>query len=128
MTLIFLESFGRILNMLKIRFQRVGRKNQPHFRVIVADSKIGPKSGKFLELLGSYNPKTKELNFKADRVKYWITNGAQVSGTVHNFLLKEKIIEGSPINVLPKKSSTKKKKAKAEEPKKTEEPKVVKEQ
>lgn len=90
--------------MLKIRLQRIGRKNDPSFRIVVTDSRKGPKSGKYIELLGSYNPRQNFLNIKGERVSHWISNGAQVSGTVHNILIKEGIIQGKKINVLPKKS------------------------
>lgn len=94
--------------MLKIRLQRIGRKNEPHFRAVVTDGTSGPKSGKFIEIVGSYNPKLGEINFKDDRVKYWIANGAQASGTVHNMLVDKKLIDGKKINVLPKKTPIKK--------------------
>ncbi len=97
-------SFVNILAMLKIRLQRVGRKNDPSFRVVLTDSKRGPKSGDNIELLGSYNPHINKVQIDGDRVKHWISVGAQVSDTVHNLLIKEKIIEGKKINVLPKKS------------------------
>ena len=93
--------------MLKIRLQRIGRKNDPAFRVVLTDSKNSTKSGKFKEILGSYTPKSGEVLFKADRISHWIKNGAQVSDTVHNFLVKQKLIEGKKKNVLPKKSPTK---------------------
>ena len=100
--------------MLKIRLQRVGRKNDPAFRAVLTDSKNSTKSGRFLEILGTYNPKSKEgakeVNFKADRIKHWISKGAQLSDTVHNFLVSEKVIEGKKINVLPKKKPTGKRK------------------
>ncbi len=90
--------------MLKIRLQRVGRKNNPAFRVVVTDSKRGPKSGDNVELLGSYNPNSNNIQIDGDRVKYWTSVGAQVSDTMHNLLIREKIIEGKKINVLPKKN------------------------
>ncbi len=93
--------------MLKIRLQRIGRKNDPSFRVVLTDSKNSTKSGKFKEIIGSYNPKSGEVLFKADRVKYWISMGAQVSDTIHNFLVHQKLIEGKKKNVLSKKSPTK---------------------
>lgn len=96
--------------MLTIRLQRTGRKNDPSFRVVLTDSKNGPQSGKFKEILGSYNLKKGEVVMKTDRVKYWISVGAKVSDTMHNFLIKEKIIEGKKKNVLSKKSPTKKRK------------------
>jgi len=96
--------------MLKIRLQRIGRKNDPAFRVVLTDSKNAAKSGKFKEILGSYNLKSGEVVFKADRISYWMGNGAQVSDTVHNFLVKQKLIVGKKKNVLSKKSPTKAKK------------------
>ncbi len=96
--------------MLMIRLQRIGRKNDPSFRVVLTDSKNSTKSGKFLEVLGSYNPKQGVTAFKGDRIKEWISKGAQLSNTVHNFLVHEKIIEGKKKNVLSKKSPTKKRK------------------
>lgn len=96
--------------MLKIRLQRTGRRNNPYFRVILTDSKRGPKSGKYIEMLGSYDPKQGEILFKEDRVKYWMSVGAQTSDTVHNFLVDKKVLSGKKVNVLPKKSPTKKRK------------------
>ncbi len=101
--------------MLKIRLQRIGRKNDPAFRVVLTDSKNSTKSGKFKEILGSYTPKSGEVIFKADRVSYWMNNGAQTSDTVHNFLVSQKLIEGKKINVLSKKSPTKARKVLKEE-------------
>lgn len=95
--------------MLKIRLQRVGRKNIPTFRVVLTDSKNSTKSGRFLEVLGSFDPRDdKSKIIKADRVKYWISKGAQLSGTLHNFLVHTKVIEGKKINVLPLKRPIKK--------------------
>ena len=93
--------------MLKIRLQRIGRKNDASFRVVLTDSKNAAKSGKFKEILGSYNLKSNEVVFKADRIAHWLKNGAQASDTVHNFLVKQKMIEGKKKNVLSKKSPTK---------------------
>jgi len=90
--------------MLKIRLQRTGRRNQAQFRVVLTDSKNGPKSGRFKEILGSYEPKAGSVDLKADKIKYWLSVGAQASGTVHNFLVDQKIIEGAKRNVLPKKT------------------------
>ena len=94
--------------MLKVRLQRVGRRNDPSFRVVVTESTRGPKSGKYIEMLGSYSPRQKTVALKGDRIKYWLSVGAQVTGTVHNLLIKEKITTGKKINVLPKKSPIKK--------------------
>lgn len=86
-----------------IRLQRVGRTNDPSFRVVVTDSKNGPKSGKFLEIVGSHNPKTEATTIDAERVKHWLAHGAQPSGTLRNLLITQKIIDGKKVNVLPRK-------------------------
>lgn len=96
--------------MLKIRLQRIGRKNDPAFRVVLTDSKNATKSGKFLEIVGNYNPKAGVTNFNVERIKHWMANGAQVSDTVRNFLIHQKVIEGKKVNVLPKKKPTEKRK------------------
>lgn len=88
-----------------IRLQRVGRKHEPVFRLVLTDSKNGPKSGKYLEVLGSYDPRreNKIEQFKVEEIKHWISKGAQLSDTVHNFLVTKKVIAGKKINALPKK-------------------------
>ena len=96
--------------MLKIRLQRIGRKNDPSFRAVLTDSKNSTKSGKFLEILGTYNPKMDEKNLNTDRIKYWMSQGAKCSDTMHNFLVHDKVIVGKKINVLPKKKPTQKRK------------------
>lgn len=96
--------------MLIIRLQRTGRKNEPYFRVILTDSKNAAKTGKFLDILGSYNPKKGEIVLKVDEIKRRIKEGAQVSDTMHNFLVAQKVIEGKKKNVLSKKSPTTKRK------------------
>ncbi|MFA5889166.1 MAG: 30S ribosomal protein S16 [Candidatus Paceibacterota bacterium] len=88
--------------MLKIRLQRVGRKHEPTFRLVLTDSKNSTKSGKYLENLGNFDSRHGEdSTFKADRVTYWMSKGAQTSHTVHNMLVTKKIIDGKKINVLP---------------------------
>jgi small subunit ribosomal protein S16 len=95
--------------MLKIRLQRVGRKNDPSFRLVVTEStNAAKKSGRFAEVLGSYDARHGEPQIKADRVKHWIGMGAQVSDTVHNLLIKQGVIEGKAKNPLPKKTAIKK--------------------
>lgn len=90
--------------MLKIRLQRIGRRNDPQFRAVVTESTRGPKSNDFIEILGSYNPKLGKIELKNDRMSYWLSKGAQPSGTMHNFLVDAKVIDGPKINVLPQKS------------------------
>ena len=91
-----------------MRLQRIGRKNNPSYRVLVVDSRQGPKSGKFVDLLGSYDPKGNHVSIDGEKARAWIAQGVQVSGTVYNLLISQKIIEGKKINVLPRKSPIKK--------------------
>ncbi len=96
--------------MLKIRLQRIGRKNDPSFRVVLTDSKNSTKSGKFLEVVGTYNPKSGETSFQSEKIKYWLSKGAKLSDTMHNFMVSKGIIEGKKLNVLPRKKPTQKRK------------------
>ncbi len=93
--------------MQTIRLQRVGRKNDPSFRVILVEAKRAAKTGNYKEMLGSYDARTDRIELKADRIKYWISMGTTVSDTVHNLLISQKVIEGKKINVLPRKSPPK---------------------
>ncbi len=74
---------------VKIRMKRVGTKNTPVFRIVVADSR-SPRDGKFIEELGTYQPLKKSDNVKMDleRAKYWLSKGAQPSETVASFIKK----------------------------------------
>jgi len=74
---------------VKIRMKRVGTKNTPAFRIVVADSR-SPRDGKFIEEIGTYNPLKKADNFtlKLDRAQYWLGKGAQPSDTVASFIKK----------------------------------------
>ena len=69
--------------------KRVGAKNSPYFRIVVADSR-SPRDGKFIEEIGSYQPLKKGDNFilKLDRAQYWVSMGAQPSDTVASFIKK----------------------------------------
>jgi len=102
--------------MLIIRLQRVGRVHEPTFRIVLTDSKNGPKSGKSVEVLGSYDPRksSKNNHIDGEKVKYWISKGAKVSETVHNFLIDQKVITGKKANVLPKNKIINANKAKAD--------------
>lgn len=93
--------------MLTIRLQRRGRKNDPSFRVLVLDSKQGPKTGKYLEMVGSYDARSNRVELQGERIKHWMSQGAQVSDTVHNLLISNGIVEGKKRNVLPKKTVAK---------------------
>ena len=74
---------------VKIRMKRVGAKNDPVFRIVVADQR-SPRDGKFIEELGTYQPRKKGSNFTLDldRAKYWLSKGAQPSETVASFIKK----------------------------------------
>lgn len=73
--------------MLKIRLTRVGKKNSPAYRVVVADQRKAVK-GKFIEIIGHYNPtlKPKEIKIDKERSLFWIEKGAQISDTVKNLM------------------------------------------
>jgi len=96
--------------MLMIRLQRTGRKHEPTFRVVLTDSKNGPKSGKYLKNLGWYDTRLKNSVDQLDieQIKHWLSHGAKPSVTLHNFLVSKKIIEGKKVNALPKKKPVKK--------------------
>ncbi|MSU74021.1 30S ribosomal protein S16 [Candidatus Kaiserbacteria bacterium] len=88
--------------MLKIRMQRTGRINSPSYRVVVVEHTASPKAGKFVEKVGTYNPKTKERVLDAERIKYWMSVGAQPSDTIHNMLVSLGVLNAKKINILPK--------------------------
>ncbi|KND49747.1 MAG: ribosomal protein S16 [Parcubacteria bacterium C7867-008] len=87
-----------------IRFQRIGRKNDPAFRMLVLEKASGPKAGKYVDLVGTYNPKTKAVTLQPERIKDWVAKGAQVSPSLMNLLIAKGVFEGKKINVLPKKT------------------------
>jgi small subunit ribosomal protein S16 len=82
--------------MLTLRLSRVGKRKQPIYRLIVSEKGRDPW-GKPLEILGNYNPRTNPatVTFKTDRVKHWISQGAQTSDTVWNLLHDLKMVEGA---------------------------------
>lgn len=90
--------------MLMMRLQRVGRKNDPSYRIVVTDKRTGPKSDKHIARLGSYNPKFNQVQLDAAKAKEWLAQGVQPSDTVYNLLVAQKVVEGRKRNVLPKKS------------------------
>ena len=85
--------------MLTIRLFRVGKKNQPSFKIVVTDKRRPPKAGRFVEEVGFYNSRTKEKVLKPERIKYWLSVGAIPSPTIHNLFIAEKIIEAKKISV-----------------------------
>lgn len=94
--------------MLMIRFQRIGRTNDPAFRISVLEKERAAKAGAIVEQVGTYNPKTKALTLNAESIKAWIAKGAQPTDSVHNLLVSQGVIEGKKRNVLPKKTVAKK--------------------
>lgn len=74
--------------MLRIRLRRTGKKHQPHYRLVVAEH-TAPLTGKFVALLGHYNPRTKELVIKDKEILEWIDKGAKPSNTVARLLTKQ---------------------------------------
>jgi len=85
--------------MLTIRFFRIGKRNQPSFKIVVTDKRNSSTRGRFVEQVGTMNPRTKEKTLKADRIKYWLSVGAKPSPSIHNLFVSEKIIEGKKIDV-----------------------------
>ena len=82
--------------MIVIRFSRMGKKKQPTYRIVVQEKRRDPW-GTSLEILGNYDPRSKHLVVKADRVKHWMSHGAQLSPSVNNLLISQKIIEGKKV-------------------------------
>jgi len=78
---------------VKIRLARHGAKKKPFYRIVVADGRF-PRDGRFLEIVGTYNPlpETPDVRIKKDRVKHWINKGALPSDTVRSLLKKEEIL------------------------------------
>lgn len=93
--------------MLMIRFQRIGRTNDPAFRIAVLEKQRAAQAGNILELLGTYNPKSKALTLNEEQVKHWLSMGAQPTDSIRNLLISKKVIEGKKVNVLPRKSPVK---------------------
>jgi small subunit ribosomal protein S16 len=96
--------------MLVIRLLRIGKKNQPSFKMVVTEKKSSPTKGTFIEDVGFWNPLTKERNVKKERIEYWMSVGAKPSDTVHNMLVEEGLITEDK-----KKKHNKKKKEEGEE-------------
>ena len=87
---------------VSIRLRREGAKNRPYYKVVVADSR-SPRDGKFIEIIGTYDPKKQGDNstLKIDRVEHWIARGAQPSDTVRSLLKKNKARPAAPAEPAP---------------------------
>lgn len=90
--------------MLTIRLQRTGKKNQADFRIVLAE-KEAPVNKKFVEVLGGYNPRKKAFHVKQDRVSYWIGQNIEMSPTVHNLFVTNKLMDKAKVKAFntPKK-------------------------
>jgi small subunit ribosomal protein S16 len=115
---------------LKIRLSRGGAKKRPFYRMVVAEN-TSPRDGRFIERVGHYNPMLEKghpdrLVINTERIKYWLSKGAEPSERVALFLADEDIIEKPVINARPKKSAPKKK-AQEREKLRIEAEKIVKE-
>ena len=88
------EPYEELLMAVKIRLRRTGRKKQPTYRIVVADSR-SPRDGKFIEVVGQYAPRQGDqaLNLKSERVNYWLDNGAQPTDTVRSLLRKAGVLK-----------------------------------
>ena len=88
--------------MLAIKLQRIGKKHQPSYRLVVAE-KRSKMAAPPVEDLGSYNPFTKATTIKKERVSHWVKMGAQPTVTAHNLLVKEGVVTGAKLAVkMPK--------------------------
>lgn len=85
-----------------IRFFRIGKKNQPSFKIVVTDKKNPPRGGRFVEEVGFYNPLTKEKILRKERIEYWLSQGVRPSETVHNLLVEEGILKEAKIPLYKK--------------------------
>jgi small subunit ribosomal protein S16 len=83
--------------MLTIRLQRVGTKNKPQFRLVLAEAHKSA-SKKFIEVLGHYHPRSKQFGIKSEeRLKYWLGQHVQLSPTVHNLFVDKKLISEAKV-------------------------------
>jgi len=89
---------------VRIRLRRVGRKKQPHYRIVVADS-TSPRDGRFVEIIGHYHPRQAEnsLEVQKDRANHWLDNGALPSDTVRSLLRRAGILKARHEQRLAKK-------------------------
>jgi ribosomal protein S16 len=91
--------------MLTIRLHRIGKRNQPSFRIVVADKRFSAAAGKFREEVGFVNRVGKEIKIDKEKIVYWMQKGAQPSPAVKNILIDQKIVEGkkTALHCQPKK-------------------------
>jgi small subunit ribosomal protein S16 len=82
--------------MLTIKLSRIGKRKQPMYRLIITEKGRDP-FGDSLEILGSYNPFSKEIKAKKERIDYWLGKGARMTPSINNLLIEKKIIEGKKV-------------------------------
>ncbi len=84
--------------MVKIRLRRIGAKKQPTYRFVVADARA-PRDGRFIEILGHYNPRTQPRTVVVDeeKAREWLAKGAQPSDTVRRLFAEKGLMERGPI-------------------------------
>ena len=82
---------------VSIRLRREGTTNTPYYKVVVADSR-SPRDGKFIEIIGTYDPKKKDHNstLKLDRIEHWVSKGARPSDTVRSLIKKNQKLAPAP--------------------------------
>ena len=85
--------------MLRIRLKRIGKKKQPAYRIVVADSR-SPRDGRPVQEIGYYNPMTNppEVVIDGDRALYWVSQGAQPSEAVNRILVRQGLVQGETIS------------------------------
>jgi small subunit ribosomal protein S16 len=90
--------------MLTIRLQRAGKKNSPEFRIVLAQKEAAANK-KFVEVLGSYNPRSKAFQVKEDRLQYWVSQHVELSPTMHNLLVSKSLLDAKKVKAfsVPKK-------------------------
>ncbi|HVB34467.1 MAG TPA: 30S ribosomal protein S16 [Patescibacteria group bacterium] len=79
--------------MLAIRLARTGKRKKPSYRIVVTE-KTRPRDGRFVEIVGTYSPQCEpaDIRLKEERVKYWLSVGAQPTPTVRSFFAKRKLL------------------------------------
>ncbi|MEK7615655.1 MAG: 30S ribosomal protein S16 [Patescibacteria group bacterium] len=82
--------------MLKMRLQRIGKPGHAYFRLAVLEHTTKAQ-GKYLELLGSYDPHKKQLQAKKERIRYWMSKGVQLTPSVNNLLITHNVIQGEKV-------------------------------
>ncbi|HET7815707.1 MAG TPA: 30S ribosomal protein S16 [Candidatus Baltobacteraceae bacterium] len=95
--------------MVKIRLRRMGAKKQPTYRFVVADSR-SPRDGRFIEILGHYNPRVepREVVVNEEKAKAWLAKGAQPSDTVRRLFAEKGIMDRGPVPTTKRKPKSEK--------------------